>query len=152
MNKAGKRLVIAAIVVAVLIVLSIINLFVYPFKSSQPNFADVERVFNKIEIPADWVETSSSENSGIAGRACPIEPGTACFHKSKTFSTPFGVGVEHLKLVLMSSGCPAVGVEDNSYIDSPNSKFTLECSIEGLDIGSDLDISNSQVYVSVNTP
>lgn len=152
MNKSGRRLVIIVGLVVLFIVVGVINLFVYPFQSAKPNFADVERVFNKIEIPADWVEIDSSENRGIAGRACPIEPGTTCFHKSKTFTVPAGVNVEMVETVLLSSGCPSVGVVDNSYIDAPDTKYRFECSIEALDIGGDLNMNDGQVYVSARTP
>jgi len=45
--------------------LAYIHLAVYPFTSQKPNFADVERVFNKMQFPSDWQEISSSENRGV---------------------------------------------------------------------------------------
>jgi hypothetical protein len=148
MNKAGKRLVIAASVVVILIVLSVINLFVYPFKSSQPNFADVERVFNKIMIPADWVEISSSENRGIAGRACPIEPGTACFHKGTRFTVPSSIPVETIQEVYSSSGCPAVAFKRSEPIGGdPYTNYT--CSVEGLEVSGTLIEQESGWELSV---
>ena len=151
MNKAGRRLVIIASVIMVLIVLTIINFFVYPFQSAKPNFADVERVFNKIVIPADWVEISSSENRGIAGRACPIEPGSACFHKGTRFTVPSGLTVEAAQGVFDDSGCPIVAFTRSEPIGGdPYTNFS--CSIEGLEVSGTLIEQESgrelSVYVS----
>lgn len=137
MNKVGRRLVIVVSVIVVLIVLAVINFFVYPFQSAKPNFADVERVFNKIEIPADWVEISSSENRGIAGRACPIES-SGCFSKGKRFTLAAGYEVSSIGAVYETSGCPTASIEEHEVIDGDD-YASFECSIEGLNVVGDLD-------------
>ena len=147
MNKAGKRLVVTAVVVAIIIVLSIINLFVYPLKSSQPNFADVERVFNKIEIPADWVEISSSENSGIAGRACPIES-SGCFSIGKRFNVPSNIAIETIQSVYDDSGCPAVAFKRSVPIGG-DPYTNLTCSVEALEVSGTLIEQESGWELSV---
>lgn len=151
MNKAGRRLVIIASVIVVLIVLTVINFFVYPFQSAKPNFADVERVFNKIVIPADWVEISSSENRGIAGRACPIEPGSACFHKGIRYTVPNNLSTETIQGVFEGSGCPIVAFTRSDQIGGdPYTNFS--CSIDGLEVSGTLIEQESgwelSVYVS----
>lgn len=141
MNKAGRRLVIAAIVVVIFIVLSIVNLFVYPFKSSQPNFADVERVFSKIEIPADWVEISSSENSGIAGRACPIES-DGCFSMLREFTVPDSTSEVLVAGMLEKSGCQNVSYEEHSPIGG-DKYTTFICTTNAIRVEASLN-KNSQ--------
>lgn len=133
--------------VVLFIVLGVINLFVYPFKSAKPNFADVERVFNKIEIPADWVEISSSENRGIAGRACPIE-GSGCFSKGKRFTLSTDAPFEDLASVYESSGCPTAAVsEDNQTEGVPPIRFL--CSVDGLTVGGDYYRDTKEITVNV---
>lgn len=147
-----KSLTIIGVITSLLLSAFIVNSFIYPFQSSKPNFADVERVFNRIQIPSGWVEVSSSENRGIAGRACPIEPGSACFHKSKTYEiTKSESPITVFKEILETSGCPRVSVTDNSYSTSPNTKFTMSCSIDGLEIGGDLNLAINRAYVSVSS-
>ncbi len=126
-----------------------IDTSVYPFTSLKPNFADVERVFNRMQFPADWQEIRSSENRGIGGRQCPIESSTRCFHKSKTFSVPENVKPEDVKTILMQTGCPAVSITDVSYETDPEDSKSLECSIERLDISGGHKGPENEVYISV---
>ncbi len=136
-----------AATVVLLIIVGVVDLFFYPLKSAKPNFSDVERVFNKIVVPADWVEISSSENRGIAGRACPIES-SGCFGKSKRFSLDPGTPVENIEHVYESSGCPnASATEDNQSGGVAPIRFL--CSIDGLTVGGDYyrDLKEISVHV-----
>lgn len=135
----------------VLVGLFVVDQFVYPFTASPPYFSDVEKVFDRIQIPADWKETARFDNSGIAGKRCPIEPGSVCFLKSKTFQVPLGITTDAVKDVFKSSGCPVVGLVDNSSVNGDR-EYRLECSIEGLSVGGDFFQSKGEVYVSVDTP
>ncbi len=117
----------------VLITLFVINTWVYPFTSSKPNFSDVERVFNKIQFPNDWEQIDASENSGIAGRRCPIEQESACYHKSHTYKTGGDTEQAEIEAVLKSSGCSAVSFDRSEPIGGVP-YVNYECSIEGLSI------------------
>lgn len=123
----------------------------YPFVSTNPNFSDVERVFNKMQFPGDWQEIDSSENSGIAGRQCPIESSSHCYHKSKTFLVSESVKPDDVKQVLMQTGCPAVSIQDVGYKTDPEESKSLLCSIEGLDISGGHKGPENEVYISVGT-
>lgn len=152
MNKAGKRLVITAGIIVVLIVVGAINLFVYPFQSAKPNFADVERVFNKITIPADWAEISTSENRGIAGRACPLE-GSGCFHKSRTFNAPVSTTPEQVEVILSVSGCSSPVPQKTDFGDGNKNAYRLVCSIDGLDIVGNISYFDGvvEIFITVRT-
>jgi len=145
-NKSGRRLVFAATVVVLLIIAGVVNVFFYPFTSAKPNFSDVERVFNKIVVPADWVEISISENRGIAGRACPIEPGTACFHKGARYSLAGGADVvSAVQNVFGTSGCENVSSRDHEVIGG-TPYVSYECSISGLTVSGDLSKNPGSVW------
>ena len=147
MNKSGRRLIIVASVVVALVVLTIVNFFVYPFQSAKPNFADVERVFNKIEIPTDWVEISSSENRGIAGRACPIE-GSGCFSKSKRFSIDPSTPSDNIASVYKTSGCTTISIKEDAQTEGvPPIRF--RCSIDGLTVGGDYYRDEKEITINI---
>ncbi len=129
-----------------------VNQFIYPFSAANPNFADVERVFGKMQFPTDWQQIDQSENRGIAGRQCPIEPGSACFHKSKTFGVSKDISVDAVKNVLLQTGCHAVNVTEHKVIGG-TPYATFECSVEGLNLAGEIDYKKEgfQVYISVST-
>ena len=149
MKKFFKTLGIFVAILVVLLGVWIFHNSVYPFTTSHPNFSDVERVFNKMQFPSSWQEIDSSENRGVAGRLCPIESSTKCYHKSKTFSIPEATTIEDVKKVLLQTGCPIIGVRDNTAKNDMTKKYSLVCSIDALDIGSDFDIGKKRLYVSV---
>ncbi len=108
-----------------------VNQFIYPFSAANPNFADVERVFGKMQFPSDWQQIDQSENRGIAGRQCPIEPGSACFHKSKRFKIPPNTDRQTIEGVLKQTGCPAVAFDE--VRSTEKLEYTnYQCSVEGL--------------------
>lgn len=131
---SSKRKLFSGLIVLVFIFGTLyINFSVYPFTSQKPNFADVERVFNRMQFPAEWQEIRSSENRGIAGRRCPIEPGSACFHKGKTFAIPSDIKNVLIEEVIKQSRCDSVGFTRQKPIGGdPYTNFT--CSAEGLEI------------------
>ena len=132
-----RKLLIGFGVFLALIAVTYINLAVYPFTSEKPNFSDVERVFNRMQFPAEWQETDSSENRGVAGRRCPIEPGSACFHIRRSFAIPPTATLNQAKEALRTSGCSAVSETNNTSLGSEKKKYRLDCSIDGLDVGAD---------------
>lgn len=135
----------------VLLTILYIDTSVYPFTSQKPNFYDVERVFNRMQFPSNWQEIRSSENRGIAGRQCPIEPSTRCFHKSKTFKVPATTNEKDVVGALLLTGCPAVDVRDNTALGETEKTYSLSCSIDGLDISSSFRGPEDEVYVSTGT-
>jgi hypothetical protein len=140
-----------SLLIFLFIAITFVNLFVYPLRASNPNFSDVERVFSKLEFPADWQEIDSSENRGWYGRVCPIE-GSGCFSKTTTRKISDDDSIEQAKLVLVTGGCSAVGVVDNTPKGSEKRKYRLECSAPGgINIGSDLDYEDQEIYISVRT-
>lgn len=136
MNKSGRRLVFGAIVVILLIVAGVVNVFHYPFTSAKPNFADVERVFNKIQVPADWVEIDSSENRGIAGRACPIES-DGCFGIVRVYKVSPGMSDQSVKDVIALSGCNTVS-SSSSEPEGGNNYSTFLCSVDAVKVEASL--------------
>jgi len=128
-----KKLGLLWLIGIILLGLGYVNMAVYPFATSRPNYSDVERVFNKMQFPGDWQEIRSSENRGIAGRACPIESESACYHKSKTFKVPDTTQKNIIEAVLNSAGCQAVSFTDSTPSDGdPSTNYA--CSAEGLSI------------------
>lgn len=127
----GKKIVF--IVVGILLVLAAvqyINWFVYPFSSANPNFADVEAVYNKMQIPSTWTKTGEGANKGIAGRQCGIES-NGCFSKSATFNVPQSVTVDEIKNVYIGMGCISV-VSDKTEQSGGPSYTVFRCSSGGI--------------------
>lgn len=89
MSKGVKIIISASVAFVALITAFYIDSAVYPFQAANPNFSDVERYFNQLEVPKDWQQVRSSEYKGVKGRACPMFPRALCFHKSATY-TPVG--------------------------------------------------------------
>lgn len=136
MRKAVKVTGISFGIVVLLGSILFVHWFVYPFVADKPNYSDVERVFNRMQFPSDWKEVSSSENRGIAGRQCPAESESACFHKNKEFSLTDSTKMDDVKKIFISAGCNSVSVTDNSS-ERESSKSVMQCSSEGLTIGAD---------------
>lgn len=128
-SKKGKiALLIGLIVVPVIFVgLLIVNWFVYPFSSATPNFADVEAVYNKLQIPSDWKIVEESENRGIAGRQCPVESVSMCFHIAKTYDINNITQKAVIEDIVLSSGCVSTTEKDNFQEGDIRESFTYEC-------------------------
>lgn len=132
MVASRKRKVLTGFVIFVLLVgIWCIDAFVYPFSTTHPNFSDVERVFNKMQFPADWKEVEASENRGTAGRSCPIESSTTCYHKRVLFSVENDLSKEEIEKILMMTGCPAASYTENN----PKGGIAYDnysCSVDGV--------------------
>ena len=122
---------LCVIVPVVLVVLVVIDWFVYPFVSLKPNYADVEATFNKLQIPSDWKLVSEGSNKGIAGRQCPIES-DGCFSKTTNYSTPSSVMREDVEQVVLSSGCVSAAVRDETQKGDPREVFEYSCMAAGI--------------------
>ena len=129
----------------------IINWFVYPFSSAHPNFAEVESVFNKLQIPADWQINKTDENSGIAGRQCPIESESMCFHKSITYKNA-GTSKQQVERIILTSGCVSAAYKDETYAgDLEGSKFSYECMSGGVKVIISADLTIGEVYATTRS-
>lgn len=117
-----------------LVAVFVVDQFIFPFTAKPPYFSDVEAVFNRIQIPSDWEQISSSENRGIRGKRCPIENVSVCFHKSSTYKVRAHTTVEDVKDVFITSGCESVATEIVKYSDSDRTATNLSCSVEGLNV------------------
>lgn len=147
-----KKLGLLWLIGVVMLGLGYVNLAVYPFGTTSPNYSDVERVFNKMRFPSDWTEIRSSENKGVAGRNCPIESGSVCYHKSKTFKVQDGLTNEEVKSVLVMTGCPSPAEMDTTDSGELQKSTNFDCSVDGLEIGATYSGPESEVYVSVIAP
>lgn len=146
-----KKLGLLWLIGVVMLGLGYVNLAVYPFGTTSPNYSDVERVFNKMRFPSDWTEIRSSENKGVAGRNCPIESGSVCYHKSKTFKVPKSTASLDVENKLKESGCPVVAVSESKPAGGV-SYTTFKCSIEGLEVSGEIEYMNEpEVYISVRS-
>lgn len=141
--------IITVIIVALLSVLYI-NIAVYPFQAAQPNFTDVEKYYNQLEIPADWELIETSENSGIKGRRCPVTPGPRCFYKSATYKVENFTDVDAENLTKDCSGKPII---DRPSENVPQQQTTnYSCLLEtDLDIGMSYNKTDGTLYVSIGT-
>lgn len=139
-------------VIFVLIALFVVNVAYYPFFTSHPNYSDVERVFNKMQFPSDWQEIRSSENRGIAGRACPIESESTCYHKSKSFKVPESLSNEDVKRILIQTGCSIPAESDTTEQGEVKKSTNFDCSVDGLNVGATYRGPEADVYISVSTP
>lgn len=151
-SRKGKYIVVFAVVVPiVLFAMLIVNWFVYPFSSAKPNFADVEAVYDKMVVPADWVKKGEGANKGIAGRQCPIES-DGCFSKASTYSVPTSTSKAVVIDVFESLGCVSVSSDENTEKNGPTST-TFRCSVGALiATGSLLERDGKQeMYVNVGT-
>jgi hypothetical protein len=107
-KKSSKIFVVTCVLLFVASVgLLAIHWFVYPFTSAQPNYADVEAVYDKMVVPDSWVKKGEGANKGIAGRRCPIES-DGCFSKVGRFGVPKGTTEEEVKRAYESLGCISV--------------------------------------------
>lgn len=150
-----KRTILGVIIglPILLIGLWIFHTSIYPFTSKDPNFADVESAFSKLQFPADWQEIGNSENKGIAGRGCDTFNASGCFHKSKTFKIPEATTVEDVKRVLESGGCISISVVENTK-DSENERSQdLSCTLNEsrVNIVGTFEGPENEAYISANT-
>ena len=119
--------------VILLVLVTVINWFVYPFTSANPNFNDVETVFDSIQVPGDWTVIEQSENRGIAGRQCPIESERVCFLKEKIYKLKNPISNQDIAQGY--SGCMGVsmnGTQDSSRsVASFPSRSPLRMAVRG---------------------
>jgi hypothetical protein len=129
-----SALIIGLVVVLIVIVLNVVNWFVYPFTSAKPNFADVEAVYSKLQIPSDWTVIDESENRGIAGRQCPVESSTMCFHLAKTYNAQHIIDRITVENIVLGSGCISVDEKDESQKDDPVEVYSYTCMSGGVKV------------------
>lgn len=151
-HKKLKKVIEIAAIISIPIILLSIDWFIYPFQTKHPNFSDVNRVFNKMTFPSDWKVVSTSENKGTAGRTCPIESESKCFHKGVIYQIPVNTDQKTIEAILRLTGCPSPIFTDNKPVGSyPYTNF--QCSIDATTVdGGIKKISNNywelSVYVS----
>ena len=121
-----KKVLLSALGAIVLIGLLVVNWFVYPFTSKEPNFADVEAVYNKMVAPNTWVKKGEGANKGIAGRQCPIES-DGCFSKVASFTIPISEYASDVESIAISMGCPSSNQSRVEQIGGPAS-MSFRCS------------------------
>ena len=152
MSSTGKKVFVVSGVLLTLIGLWFVNGFLYPLRADSPNYSDVERAFAKLQFPSDWVEVSSSQNSGMFGRGCDRFNDAGCFHKSKTFKVPEATTKDQAKAFLISAGCPGIVESEFTSLGEAKPSFNLECAKSGgIRLGSTIYGSESQVSVTVRT-
>lgn len=90
MNKKNqpksKKNILIGIGIALAIYLLIIGAAFAYYQSQRPNFRDLEKAFNELNIPEDWQQVSSSQNSGTWGLFCWQLEGEACPYKITTYT------------------------------------------------------------------
>lgn len=143
-----RRVLVGFAVFAAIVTAFYVEATIYPLSTLHPNFSDVERVFNRMQFPPDWQETRSSENSGIAGRACPAFPESACFHKGKNFLVNKDITTIEIEAVLKSTGCVTVNFKRSEPLGGdPYTNFG--CSYEGLDVSGTIYERKDQWELSI---
>ncbi len=145
---AKKVIGIVVIVFAVIGAINCINWFVYPFTSAHPNYAEVEAVFNKLQIPSDWTETSRDEIKGLRGRRCPVES-DGCFSKQVTYSNP--KDIEAVKNVVLSSGCVTVEMSDNAQVGDPKESISYMCMSGAIRVSGSWERINGETRARITT-
>jgi hypothetical protein len=136
MKRRLLKIGLPTLVVVGLFGLFVINGFIYPFSSASPNYADVEAVFNKLQVPADWLEISHSEVKGIAGRQCPIES-DGCFSKGKIYTIPKETSQSVVQSILIGTGCKNIVFSKKTELNGPNST-NYRCSVGTVQVSGDL--------------
>lgn len=137
--------------IGILLVVSLllINAFIFPFQKADPNFSDVERVFSRMQFPAEWEEIASSENRGMFGRKCAFEEESWCFHKSKTYKINEVSDIDIAEL-LKDTGCPSVTTKETTST-SGNTTTSYSCSIEGLSVVGSYNERKEELYIAVRS-
>lgn len=137
------------IVLFVVVFAGFINFFIWPFEADNPNFTDVEKVYNDISIPSGWKLISTTENKGTAGRTCPIES-SGCFSKRGLYSLPEGADVIKMTEFLTSAGCKSISTSDTSSKDTK--MYTFYCQLtDGIKLGSDFKVDAREATVRIFT-
>ena len=149
---AKKKIALGVgVVFVIFMVVTYVNWFVYPFVSAKPNYADVEKVFNKLQIPPDWVEISRSENKGIAGRQCPIES-DGCFSLSKDFKIRNDLDGAGLVEFMKSAGCISPTISQRAIAaDDKNIGYDSECAVGMGRLISEYNPKKKELYVSARS-
>lgn len=129
-------------------ILFIVNAFIYPFNPGKPIYKDIAQTFDSILIPESWEVIATSENRGsMFERACGIETGSTCFHKSATYRTPSDQTFDVLELVQKQTGC----VITENIKQSEEGAQRFECR---LDNGATINVSQrgaeNEVYIGVS--
>lgn len=60
--------VVALVVLVTFFVISLLILWLYA--SNKPNYRDLDKAYNKLNIPSDWQLVSQSSNKGLGGMFC----------------------------------------------------------------------------------
>lgn len=113
-----------------LVGLWIVDTSIYPLTSDDPNYADVETAFAKLDFPSDWQEINSTENKGIAGRGCDYFNSSGCFHKSKTFKISESTTETNIKNFFERSGCSDVVSREVTQRGEQKPSYNFRCMIE----------------------
>lgn len=82
----SKKKILVVVGVAVAIYLVIVGVAWAYYQSQRPNYRDLEKAFNELNIPEDWQEVSSSKNEGTWGLFCWQIEGETCPYLTQVFS------------------------------------------------------------------
>ena len=93
----SKKKILVVVGVAVAIYLVIVGVAWAYYQSQRPNYRDLEKAFNELNIPEDWQEVSSSKNSGTWGLFCWQIEGEACPYKITTYSRETATNYDDIK-------------------------------------------------------
>jgi hypothetical protein len=111
---AWKPILVISSTFIVLVVL----LFGWLYFANKPNYRDLQKEFNQLNIPADWELVSESSNKGVLGMFCWQIEGEECPYSIYEYSVSENISSNPEKIFetlysILSSG--GFRQEDNSY-------------------------------------
>ncbi len=120
------------------------------YESQRPNYNDLQKAYNQLEIPSDWKLVSQSDNKGTWGKFCWQIGGESCPYLQAEFKRNPVTSQSEVSKIIMDIGdtlsAQSYTVNTNSYQKCSEKEFneqTYTCSISGVKNG-------IEVYYSID--
>jgi hypothetical protein len=135
-KKASNKIVYIFFLVGVVVLLLLG--FVY-YQSQRPNYRDLEKAFNELQVPEGWQEVSSSSNKGTWGLFCWQIEGEECPYLTVVYKREPIIGYNELQkkikqtITMLEQSGYKIKQPENIYCDEPqfnNADYLCEVSAE----------------------
>lgn len=135
-NKKNKKTPLVVLIIVCLVIVFATGLVWLYYQSQRPNFRDLEKAYNQLQIPSDWKQVSEYKVTGYKGMFC------------------FTAGIDEACPVLIRSFHPDSKNkthEINSYLSNINVKNIIKNSCTGINQNCKVVYKDNDIYTTIIT-
>ncbi len=123
-NKKNKKIPLVVLIIVCLVIVFATGLIWLYYQSQRPNYRDLEKAYNQLQIPSDWKQVSEYKVTGYEGMFCfTAGIDEACPKLDKTYSLNSDNNPEEIAKKLTDSS-------KSDVVSNSCSNENITCQIE----------------------